>query len=104
MLNEQTRHLAHVVRRCRERAATYVEPAIEAEEEWCATMRRLAVANEGYLLECTPGYVNQEGRPSSANSLLSSQYGEGPEAFFALLRAWRDEGSMKGLELRCGPS
>ncbi|MDT5289762.1 MAG: hypothetical protein QOF88_4651, partial [Mycobacterium sp.] len=104
MLNEQTRHLAHVVRHCRERAATYVEPSIEAEEEWCATMRRLAVANEGYLLECTPGYVNQEGRPASANSLLSSQYGEGPEAFFALLRAWRDEGSMKGLELRCGPS
>lgn len=103
MLDQQTRHIAHVLRQCRDRAATYVEASIEAEEDWCATMRRLAVANEGYLLECTPGYVNQEGRPSSANSLLSSQYGEGPEPFFALLRAWRDEGSMKGLELRCGP-
>jgi hypothetical protein len=80
---------------------TYVEARIEAEDEWCATMRRLAVANEGYLLECTPGYVNQEGRPSSANSLLSSQYGEGPEAFFALLREWRGDGSMMELDLRC---
>ena len=104
MLSEQARHLAHVLGQCAERGATYVEASIEAEEEWCATMRRLAVANEGYLLECTPGYVNQEGRPSSANSLLSSQYGEGPEAFFALLRAWRDDGSMRELDLRCPTS
>ena len=100
MLNEQTRHLAHLVRLCGDRGVTYVEASVEAEAEWCATMKRLAVANEEYLLECTPGYINQEGRPSSANSLLSSQYGEGPEPFFALLRTWRNEGSLPGLDLR----
>jgi cyclohexanone monooxygenase len=99
MLDEQTEHVGHIVKHCHELGASRVESSIEAERAWCETMRRLAVLNT-FLLECTPGYYNQEGKPSSPNSLFSGQYGAGCLQFFEVLRQWRAEGSFAGLEIR----
>jgi cyclohexanone monooxygenase len=96
MLDEQTRHIAHVIQSSQSKGVT-VEATAEAEKEWCETMRRLAVLNEDFLSSCTPGYYNQEGNPSAENSLLMAQYGAGSDAFFALLEQWRTEGNLEGL-------
>jgi cation diffusion facilitator CzcD-associated flavoprotein CzcO len=100
MLDEQTSHVGHTVAACLKRGATYIEADPDAEAEWVATIDRLQVLNEEFLLECTPGYYNQEGKPRGGHSLLAGQYGEGSVAFFELLRQWREEGRLAGLVIR----
>ena len=54
---------------------------------------------EKFFAECTPGYYNNEGSPDPSTSLIGSQYGGGPEAFFQIIRDWRSDGTLKGTEL-----
>jgi cyclohexanone monooxygenase len=100
MLDEQTSHVAHTIAHLRKEGATYIEADADAEAEWVATIDRLQVLTEGFLIECTPGYYNQEGKPRGGHSLLAGQYGEGSVAFFALLRQWREDGRFAGLVIR----
>jgi cyclohexanone monooxygenase len=100
MLDEQTSHVAHTIAHLRKEGATYIEADADAEAEWVATIDRLQVLTEGFLIECTPGYYNQEGKPRGGHSLLAGQYGEGSIAFFALLHQWREEGRFAGLVIR----
>jgi cyclohexanone monooxygenase len=97
MLKEQSNHIAWMISACRGRNAHLVEASIEGEDAWVDTIARMAVLNQKFLMECTPGYYNNEGRPGGGNSLLGSQYGGGPEAFFAILKEWREEGTMRGI-------
>lgn len=48
--------------------------------------------------ECTPGYYNNEGKPSVL-AARNGSYGAGAIAFVKVLEDWRREGSLKGLEL-----
>jgi cyclohexanone monooxygenase len=100
MLDEQTSHVAHTIAHLRKEGATYIEADADAEAEWVATIDRLQVLTEGFLIECTPGYYNQEGKPRGGHSLLAGQYGEGSVAFFALLHQWREDGRLAGLVIR----
>jgi cyclohexanone monooxygenase len=99
MLNEQTAHTAHIIKHCMDRDAGYVEATREAEQDWVATIRQLSTLSQEFLESCTPGFYNQEGRPGDPNSLIAGQYGEGPAAFFEVLRKWREEGGFRGLEI-----
>ncbi|MDQ0792265.1 hypothetical protein QFZ58_000753 [Streptomyces sp. B1I3] len=74
-----------MVAESRKRLARCVEPTVEAQEKWAATIRRKAAALHDFHAECTPGYYNNEGMPR----LHSESYGEGPVAFHDLLRRWR---------------
>ena len=40
----------------------YSQPTRQAEEEWVAEIKRLAVVAARFLQNCTPGYYNNEGR------------------------------------------
>ena len=62
-------------------------------------MRETEISNRDFLYECTPGYYNNEGG-SVIRSHLGEVYGPGFYAFGDLLRKWRDEGDMAGLELK----
>ena len=99
MLNEQSLHIAYIIEHARRHDRRRIEPTQAAEDEWVDTIERMAVFNQRFLQECTPGYYNNEGHPEGGNSLLGSQYGGGPEAFFQILHDWRAEGSLRGLEL-----
>jgi cyclohexanone monooxygenase len=99
MLNEQSLHIAYMVGHAIKNGFRSVEPSQQAEDEWVATIGRMAVFNRKFLEDCTPGYYNNEGKPGQGNSLLGSQYGGGPEAFFQILRDWRQQGGLEGLEL-----
>lgn len=46
----------------------------------------------------SPGYYNGEGQLSPKAASFSS-YGKGPNAFFRIIKDWREEGSMKGMTL-----
>ncbi|MFI6619821.1 flavin-containing monooxygenase [Streptomyces sp. NPDC050528] len=90
ILDERATHVAGVVTEARKRQARYVEPTAEAETAWIATIREKALDTYAFLAECTPGYYNNEGKPSER----SESYGGGPIAFHALLREWREGSGM----------
>jgi cyclohexanone monooxygenase len=98
LLNEQSIHIAYMIDQARNKNAHVLEASPEAEAGWVETIRQMAVFNQNFLESCTPGYYNNEGNPEVARSLLGSQYGGGPEAFFQILRDWREEGGMEGLD------
>jgi cation diffusion facilitator CzcD-associated flavoprotein CzcO len=100
MLDEQSSHVAYTIAHCVKEGATSIEADPDAESEWVATIDRLQVLTEDFLVECTPGYFNQEGSPRGGHSLLAGQYGAGSVAFFALLDQWREEGRLDGLVIR----
>ncbi|MFP6815075.1 MAG: NAD(P)/FAD-dependent oxidoreductase [Pseudomonadales bacterium] len=97
MLNEQSLHIAYMIGHGRDNNVHCIEASKEAEDAWVSTIEQMAVFNQSFLENCTPGYYNNEGQPGQGNSLLGSQYGGGPEAFFQILRDWRDQGSLEGL-------
>lgn len=101
MINEQTKHIAYILKAAGERQARTVEPSQAAEDAWVDTIVKLAVLRENFLKECTPGYYNNEGMPETM-SAKNSSYGAGPVAFTKVLEAWRAEGELKGLELAAG--
>jgi cyclohexanone monooxygenase len=98
MLNEQSRHIAYVVRECRSRQAKTVEPSADAEEAWVKTIVDCAILRQSYQEMCTPGYYNNEGKPSTL-AARNGPYGLGPIAFVRILEDWRAEGGLAGLEL-----
>ena len=98
MLNEQSKHLAHVIAECQARQARVVEPSREAEDAWVQTIVDSAILRQKFQEECTPGYYNNEGKPS-ALAARNGPYGLGPIAFVSLLEAWRTEGNLAGLEI-----
>ena len=99
MLNEQSLHIAYLIDHAVNGNVNCMEPTQEGEDGWVETIKGMAVFNQRFLEECTPGYYNNEGQPGQGNSLIGSQYGGGPEAFFQILRDWREAGTLAGLEL-----
>jgi len=100
MLEEQTRHVAEVIKHANAIEARQIEPTPEAEAGWVATIRQKAIHNQRFLRECTPGYYNNEGKPEANIGIFGEQYGGGPVEFYDLLRKWRADGEMKGLSFK----
>jgi cation diffusion facilitator CzcD-associated flavoprotein CzcO len=98
MINEQSKHIAYVLKSALDRQARTVEPSAEAEAAWVKTIIDLSIMREAFLKECTPGYYNNEGRPE-VMAKQNGSYGAGPVAFVKVLEEWRAEGSLQGLEL-----
>jgi hypothetical protein len=69
----------------RRRGVKCVEPSVEAETAWVATIEATSPDRERFDAECTPGYYNNEGAPLGPRQT----YGPGPAAFQRLLREWR---------------
>jgi cyclohexanone monooxygenase len=78
-----------------------VEASADAEAAWVQTIIDSAISRQEFAEECTPGYYNNEGKPS-ALAARNGAYGKGPIAFVKLIEAWRAEGGLEGLELTAG--
>jgi cyclohexanone monooxygenase len=98
MLDEQSRHLAYIVRRALDEDVKVVEASEEAEAAWVRTIIDLAQNNQRFLEACTPGYYNNEGKPNE-RVLQNASYGSGAIAFVKVLEEWRASGDLAGLEL-----
>ncbi|MGD0193146.1 MAG: NAD(P)/FAD-dependent oxidoreductase [Rhizomicrobium sp.] len=98
MLNEQSRHIAYIVRHCADRQVRTVEASQEAEDNWVNTIQSLAIMRQKFFEECTPGYYNNEGRLSPL-AARNGPYGAGPIQFVKVLEDWRAKGGLEGLEL-----
>jgi cyclohexanone monooxygenase len=99
LLDEQAQHIAYIIDRARSGGASRVEVTSEGEAGWVQQCLDKARDAGDFLENCTPGYYNNEGR-TGERSAQDGFYGGGPVDFFHVLRQWRDEGAMAGLELR----
>ncbi len=97
MLEEQSRHIAELIKHAKSQEARCIEPTVEAETEWVATIKEKAMNNQDFLEACTPGYYNNEGKPEKGFGLAGELYGGGPVEFHELIKRWREDGEMKGL-------
>jgi len=98
MINEQSKHIAYIVKHAADHQIRVVEASEEAEAKWVQTIIDLSIMREKFLQECTPGYYNNEGQVAAMNKRNGS-YGAGPVAFVKVLEDWRAEGGLAGLEL-----
>ena len=97
-MDETAVQIAYIVDQCRGGNVRTVEASKEAEDAWVQEIIEMARYNENFQASCTPGYYNNEGQPNP-KSVQNASYGKGPNAFFARMKSWRDEGSMAGLTL-----
>ncbi|WP_374657077.1 flavin-containing monooxygenase [Phenylobacterium sp.] len=98
MINEQAKHIAYILQTCEERGVSVVEASKAAEEAWVEEIVSSALQRAKFAEECTPGYYNNEGKPS-ALAARNGSYGKGPVAFVKVLERWRAAGELEGLEL-----
>ncbi len=99
MLNEQAKHLAHIVAYSVQHGVRTVEASEAAEHAWVQTIVKMGEGRRQFLENCTPGYYNNEGRGMSEIAARGFPYGAGPVAFIELLNKWREEGDFAGLEI-----
>ena len=96
-LDEQSIHLAHILKLAKEQGVTRIEASQEAEEAWIKTIIDKARLTAEFQENCTPGYYNNEGKPNLEPQ--NNPYGGGPLEFFSMMDKWRKEGKLEGLEL-----
>ena len=96
-LDEQSIHLAYILKTAKEKGTSRIEASQEAEEGWVQTIIEKARLTADFQEKCTPGYYNNEGKISQKPQ--NGMYGGGPIEFFALMKKWRSKGNLEGLEL-----
>ncbi len=99
LLNEQAKHITYILEQAKERGARTVEVSEQAEQEWIDTCIAKARDVGDFFENCTPGYYNNEGKPTE-RSAQDGFYGGGSVEFFGVLDAWRQEGNLEGLEVK----
>lgn len=66
ILNEQAKHVAHVVGHCLARGINTVEATAGAEQSWVDIIIAQSGARRKFLEACTPGYYNN---PAGSRSI-----------------------------------
>jgi len=95
----QANHIAHVVDQALARGIGVLEATAEAEQAWVAAVIENSRDRSEFQEGCTPGYYNNEGKPS-LETRQNFFYFAGPTGFQDLLEAWRRDGKLEGLALR----
>ncbi|MFZ4607649.1 MAG: flavin-containing monooxygenase [Caulobacter sp.] len=98
MLNAQAQHASYIIAEGQQRQAKVIEATQPAEDAWVQTIIDSALMRQKFQEECTPGYYNNEGKPS-ALAARNGPYGKGSIAFIKLMEDWRASGDLEGLAL-----
>ena len=98
-LNEQAKHISHLLAEVRTRGEHTVEATPEGEQGWLDEVQRTSRFGERFRAECTPGYYNNEGKQANPNGFFTSGYGGGPIKFFRILEQWRENGTFDGVKI-----
>jgi cyclohexanone monooxygenase len=96
MLDNQSQHVVSMIGEANARNLKAIEASAEAEARWVAEVNAPDMMTE-YLLSCTPGYYNGEGKGSASEGFFQGHYSEGPVKFYAMLKEWREAGEFSGL-------
>ena len=101
-IDVQAGHVAYTISELGSRGVKAANVSVAAEERWIAD--QLETKGGGFVLggspdTCTPGYYNQEGTTQRYRNVRRETYSKGVGADMKLLRQWRADGELEGLEL-----
>jgi cyclohexanone monooxygenase len=101
-IDVQAGHVAYTISELGKRGVKAANVSVAAEERWIAD--QLETKGGGFVLggspdTCTPGYYNQEGTTQRYRNVRRETYSKGVGAYMKLLRQWRADGELEGLEL-----
>ena len=99
LLDVQASHVAWVIASALAQGITEVEASASAEAGWVHTVMQRSALVAQRRKACTPGYYNREGRVDHRTQQGSFFIG-GPTEYADILKAWRVEGTLDGLDLR----
>jgi cyclohexanone monooxygenase len=99
LYNEQSQHIAYIVAHGLKNDVVSMEASEEAETDWVHGIQQAAAMAGDFQLTCTPGYYNNEGKPGEGPGWFGGSYAGGAQQFFKLLRDWRSQGDLSGLEI-----
>jgi cation diffusion facilitator CzcD-associated flavoprotein CzcO len=94
----QCEHSAWIIGETLRRGAIMVEPSEAGQAAYIKHFNEVEMDTSAFQAECTPSYFSNEGAKDAPWQLFRA-YGLGWDAFMKLLRDWRAEGKMEGLEL-----
>ena len=102
-IDVQAGHVAYTISELGQRGIKSANVSTDAEERWIAD--QLDTKGSGFLLggspdSCTPGYYNQEGTAKRYRNVRRETYTKGVGAYMKLLKQWREDGALEGLELK----
>jgi cyclohexanone monooxygenase len=98
---EISEHIAYVVSRMRDRGIERVEASGVAEQEWVQLVRgSIPDTHVEFFRNCTPGFYNNYGELEAKLRRGAYNFLGGSVMFYDLLRKWRAEDDLAGLELR----
>ena len=105
MLEELSTHIAYIIGHAVQKEFKTVEASREAEEAWVAAILERGKTGSGggtaADLDCTPGYYNNEGKPSPGAKQAQpygGMQGTGSIEFFEMIAEWRGKGTFDGVE------
>ena len=99
LIDEQATHMMYLIDQCISSGARTIEPTAEAEQAWGKVMSDQTATRTDWLLTCTPGLYNNEGKiADTRNPLVSGVYVPGYQ-YFELLENWRKDGKLEGVVL-----
>jgi cation diffusion facilitator CzcD-associated flavoprotein CzcO len=101
LMTELANHASWLIAHCIERGIVEIEPNSEAQETWFNTLMGRLGAQAMFLGQCTPGYFNGEGSMEvSAATIRMIPYFGPLLDFVQILRDWRADGTLAGVELK----
>jgi cyclohexanone monooxygenase len=102
LYNEQSQHIAYIISHGLHNDVGSIETSEQAEADWVRVIEGSTTMGQDFQSSCTPGYYNNEGKPGEGPGWFGGTFGGGAQAFFALLREWRETGDLVGLEIDRG--
>lgn len=97
--SEMAMHLVYLMDSVKKLGIKSIEPTLQAEQSWVEAVVETQGARGDFLMDCTPGYYNDEGNVNGV-TLKNQPYGAGPLAYINILRAWRKEDKLEGMTIR----
>jgi cyclohexanone monooxygenase len=95
---EMGTHFLYVYEQCLKRNIRSCEASRGAEESWVRTALDKSDARKDFLMQCTPGYYNNEGALDE-KTLRAQPYGGGGLEFTQILKEWRRADDLAGIVL-----
>ncbi|MAM83740.1 MAG: monooxygenase [Acidobacteria bacterium] len=99
-LQEQAKHVAHVVAEAERRGASSVEPSAAAVQAYLDEVKPMSLSQQKFWLDCTPSYMNDEGASGNRHGFYANAHPAGTVDFYRMLAAWRDRNILSELEFR----
>ena len=103
-VDQQAEHVAYTVAELTKRGVRSAQVSEVGEERWMAAQLDESAAQVQFVLggsadSCTPGYYNQEGTSERYRDVRLESFAPGIGAYRRVLREWRADGTLDGLEL-----